>query len=170
MKLIMSDREISFTQEDFKDIKYINLAKLKIANCVGCFGCWTRTPGKCVIRDDATQVYPYIAKCDKVIYITHVKYGGYDTLMKTMLERAIPTQQAFIRIHNGETHHVQRDVAGKDAVIIAYGATSQEEKDIFTRLVSRNAHNMMFEKYRIVFTTEAMTDNVVKNYLEEWKE
>lgn len=64
--------------------------------------------------------------------------------MKTMLERAIPVQQAFIRVLDGETHHVQRAVAPKRAVILAYGTTSDEEREVFRALVARNAKNMNF--------------------------
>lgn len=165
----MSDKHIPGMPEENDDIKYIDLSSLKIANCMGCFGCWTKTPGKCVIRDDATKVYPYIAKSNKVLYVSRIKYGGYDSVMKTMLERAIPVQQAFIRIHNGETHHVQRAVALKEATIIAYGDISDEEKDIFRKLISRNANNVSFESYKIIFTTEAMVDTMVKDVLAEWK-
>lgn len=112
MKLILSDRPLDLSIHS-DDIVFVDLSACTIANCIGCFGCWTKTPGKCVIRDDATTIYPLIAKSDEVIYISRVKYGGYDTTMKTMLERAIPVQQAFIRIHNGETHHVQRAVVPK---------------------------------------------------------
>ena len=111
MKLIMSDRPLHLDLPDNDEIRYVDLSSLKIANCVGCFGCWTRTPGRCVIRDDATRVYPLIAQSDTVVYVSRLRYGGYDSTMKTMLERAIPIQQAFIRIHRGETHHVQRGVA-----------------------------------------------------------
>ena len=106
MKLILSDKPLYIDLQDSDKIKYMDLSSMKIANCVGCFGCWTKTPGCCVIRDDATKVYPLIAKSDSVLYISRLKYGGYDTIMKTMLERAIPIQQAFIRIYKGETHHV----------------------------------------------------------------
>ena len=169
MKLIMSDRPISLEIGENKDIKYIDLSSMKIANCVGCFGCWTKTPGKCVIRDDATKVYPYIAECSSVIYVSHIKYGGYDSVMKTMIERAIPIQQAFIRIHKGETHHVQRNVATKEAIIIAYGDTDSEEQEIFRQLVERNARNMNFGKYEIVFVTEQEVEETVKNELKKWE-
>ena len=101
--------------------------------------------------------------------MSKVKYGGYDTVMKTMLERAIPVQQAFIRIHNGETHHVQRAVVPKQATIVAYGDISDEEKDIFRQLVGRNASNMSFTDYEIIFTTEAMLDDMVKTTLQKWE-
>ena len=168
MKLILSDLPLNITIGD-DQIKYIDLSSLNISNCVGCFGCWIKTPGKCVIRDDATNVYPYIAQSDTLLYVSHVKYGCYDTIMKTMLERAIPIQQAFIRIHNGETHHVQRNVAPKKATIIAYGNLSKEEKEIFKDLVSRNAYNMNFESYNIVFAAEENLQKAVENEVEKWK-
>ena len=90
MKLILSDRPLIVPKTEDHDIKLIDLSQLKITNCIGCFGCWTKTPGKCVIRDDAVQVYPLIARSEKVMYISKVKYGSYDTIMKTMLEHGHP--------------------------------------------------------------------------------
>lgn len=165
MKLIMSDRHIDTQISESEDLKYINLASMKIANCVGCFGCWTKTPGKCFIRDDASKIYPYIAKSDSVVYISKIKYGSYDTIMKTMIERAIPIQQAFIRIHNSETHHVQRNVLPKDATIIAYGSTDPEEQEIFRTIVSRNTLNMNFKSYKIIFVSETEIEKTVQKIL-----
>lgn len=164
----MSDKPLNINIQNGNDTKYFDLSSLKIANCMGCFRCWTKTPGKCVIRDDATAVYPCIAKSNKVIYVSRLKYGGYDSVMKTMLERAIPIQQAFIRIHNDETHHVQRAVTPKQATIIAYGDIDEEERDIFRNLIARNASNMSFESYNIIFTTEAMLDDMVNKVIETW--
>lgn len=169
MKLILSDRPLDIHFSNPHEIRYFNLSELKIANCTGCFGCWTKTPGKCVIRDDATRVYPCIARSNAILYVSRLKYGGYDTVMKTMLERAIPIQQAFIRIHQGETHHVQRNVIPKKAVIIAYGDIDDEEQDIFRELIARNARNMNFESYEIIFTSESMTDIMVTKILEQWE-
>lgn len=164
----MSDRPLDVTFRDDTYVKYIDLSSLKIANCMGCFGCWTKTPGRCVIRDDATKVYPYIAQSDTLLYVSHVRYGGYDTVMKTMLERAIPVQQAFLRIFKEETHHVQRAVVMKKATILAYGGTSPEEEDIFRQLVARNAHNMSFKSFEILFVEETMVDAMVKKIVEQW--
>lgn len=169
MKLILSDTPLNISSEISNGIKYIDLSGLKIANCVGCFGCWTKTPGKCVIRDDAVKVYPLIAESDAVIYVSRIKYGGYDTVMKTMLERAIPIQMAFIRLLDGETHHVQRAVALKKAVIIAYGDTGEEEREVFRRLAERNAKNMSFKSWCIVFVNENETESAVREAVKEWR-
>lgn len=169
MKLILSDRPLIVPKTENSDIEFIDLSQLKISNCIGCFGCWTKTPGKCVIRDDAVQVYPLIARSEKVMYISKVKYGSYDTIMKTMLERAIPVQQAFIRLLHGETHHVQRKVVSKQAVVIGYGDISAMEREVFSRLIARNANNMNFESYRVLFSSENDLEETVRKELLAWK-
>lgn len=168
MKIILSDRPLSLDLGDRTDVVSFDLSHMKIAPCVGCFGCWTRTPGKCVIRDDAVKVYPVLAGSDTAIYVSRVRYGGYDLVMKTMLERAIPVQQAFIRLLDGETHHVQRAVVPKRAVIVAYGARDREEEELFRRLVARNAKNMSFQNYEIRFTDEEQAEAEVRREVETW--
>ena len=168
MKLILSDRPLDLPEHS-QTIRFVDLSALHIANCVGCFGCWTKTPGKCVIRDDAVKVYPLIAGSDKVLYVSRVKYGGYDTPMKTMLERAIPVQQAFIRMVHGETHHVQRAVVPKEAVIVAYGEIGQEEQQLFRHLVARNANNMNFVSHRVLFVPEEALEETVRKEVGAWE-
>ena len=170
MKLILSDKPIPEIRVDGRQTHYFDLSTMKISPCVGCYGCWTRTPGKCVIRDDATHGISTYRPERQGTYITRVRYGCYDSVMKRMLETAIPVQQAFIRIHNGETHHVQRAVVPKQATIIAYGDLTDEEKDIFSKLVSRNSQNMNFASFRIIFTTEAQLGESVKKILDEWEQ
>ncbi len=169
MTLILSDKHLDIPQIGHTSIEWIDLSKQKIANCTGCFGCWTKTPGKCVIRDDATWIYPRIAQSDRVLYVSRVKYGSYDTIMKTMLERAIPIQQAFIRLLDGETHHVQRNVVPKQAIVIGYGDISSDEQAIFCQLVARNAKNMNFESYRIIFVAENELQKAVRNEVSSWE-
>lgn len=169
MKLILSDRHFNVSEIQAKSSEFIDLSKMKIENCVGCFSCWTKTPGKCIIRDDAVKIYPLIAASEKVMFISRVKYGSYDSIMKMMLERTLPTQQAFIRLLDGETHHVQRNVVLKQAVIIGYGDISVEEKNIFNRLIERNAKNMNFESYRIIYSTEDKLLETVKREVAEWE-
>ena len=89
--------------------------------------------------------------------------------MKTIIERILPTQQAFIRVVDGETHHVQRDVATKDATIIIYGETEEKEKDVFKRLIERHAKNMSFNQYEIIFTTEDEVKLRVDEEVSKWE-
>ena len=166
MIFILSDTHLNIDNRD--EITFIDLSEMKISGCTGCFGCWIKTPGKCVIRDDAVKIYPLIAKCDKLIYVSKIKYGSYDNIMKTMLERAIPVQKAFIRIHCGETHHVQRKVAPKNARIIIYGYPSYKEKAVFERLVERNALNMSFKEHKVIYSSETDLEKTLNEEIAKW--
>ncbi|MBM6924491.1 NAD(P)H-dependent oxidoreductase [Pseudoflavonifractor phocaeensis] len=169
MNLIMSDRHLELPPADPDVTKWVDLSQMKITNCVGCFGCWTKTPGKCVIRDDAVKIYPLMAASDRVLYVTRVVYGCYDTVMKTMLERAIPVQKAFIRLLHGESHHYQRRVVPKRAVVLGYGEVSCREREIFRRLVERNASNMNFQDVRVEFGPEDGVEQAVRDEVLTWE-
>ena len=168
MRLVLSDTALPTGLPVREDWHYVDLSQLKIADCMGCFSCWVRTPGRCVIRDDAVGVYPLIAHSDHVIYVSRLFCGSYDVPMKTMLERAIPIQQAFIRIHHGETHHIQRAVAEKDAVILAYGDTGDEEQALFRLLAARNAHNMLFRSWSVRFLREEELAGAIREEVRAW--
>lgn len=168
MNLILTDRPLALPEIDPQTTTLIDLSQLCIAHCVGCFGCWVKTPGRCVIRDDAVRVYPYIAKSSRVLYVSRVKFGSYDTPMKTMLERAIPVQQAFIRLLQGEAHHVQRRVLPKQATIIGYGDIPAEEQTVFRQLVARNAYNMNFTDHQVRFVPESDLLAAVQKEVRTW--
>ena len=153
MNLILTDKPLSEALQ-IGEHQYVDVTKEKINPCMGCFGCWIKTPGKCVIRDSAVTIYPLIAQAENVLYISRIVYGSYDV-------------QAFIRIHNNETHHVQRSVTPKKAVIIAYGAKDDAEKDVFRKLVSRNANNMIFTEFEVIFCNEEEVDSVAKLEMEK---
>ena len=171
MNLLLSDTALPAGLNVGEGNAAIDLSALHISNCVGCFGCWVKTPGKCVIRDDAVRVYPLIAQSERLIYVSRLFCGGYDTVMKTMLERAIPVQQAFIRLHGGETHHIQRNVAEKDAVIIAYADNEipEDERALFRRLTERNAQNMCFRSWRVVFVRHDALADAVRQEVRAWE-
>ncbi len=169
MNLLLSDHPLPPGLPARENNRYIDLTRLKIANCAGCFGCWVKTPGKCVIRDDAVSVYPLIARSENLLYVSRLYCGCYDIPMKTVLERAIPVQQAFIRLHHGETHHVQRAVAEKNAVILAWGDIPAQERTIFEALVARNAHNMLFRNWRIRYVTAEELAAAIAGEVQAWE-
>lgn len=49
MNLLLSDIALPISLPRKKENQYIDLSKLKIKNCVGCFGCWVKTPEKRVL-------------------------------------------------------------------------------------------------------------------------
>ncbi|MDP2990396.1 MAG: flavodoxin family protein, partial [Kiritimatiellota bacterium] len=37
-------------------VKAFVLREMKIADCVGCFGCWIKKPGRCIINDSTDDI------------------------------------------------------------------------------------------------------------------
>ncbi len=168
MDLILTDRHLpSLSLPDNTPV--IHVAEQKIAPCVGCFGCWIKTPGRCVIRDDAPAIYPAIARCDRLLVVSRLLLGCYDLPMKRLVERSLPNQQAFIRLHHGESHHVQRAVQPKQLTVVAYGAQDQEERDLFRRWLGRNSLNTLAEDYTILFAdSEAQAEELAGKVVRAW--
>jgi multimeric flavodoxin WrbA len=42
-------------EEEGAKVEVVNIFKKKINYCIGCFTCWTKTPGECVHKDDMTK-------------------------------------------------------------------------------------------------------------------
>ncbi|MDU3351391.1 MAG: flavodoxin family protein, partial [Clostridium sp.] len=70
-----------------------------IHNCIGCFGCWLKTPGACVIRDKYGDMGEYLSKCDEVIIISECVYGGFSPFVKNVLDRSISYVLPFFKIN-----------------------------------------------------------------------
>ena len=113
-----------------------------IAPCLGCFGCWVKTPGECVIDDEGREVARAVARCDLLVYFTPVTFGGVSSELKKAVDRLIPNITPFFARVQGETHHSKR--YPRPASLIGLGILPQADRDaeaIFKTLVEDNAVN-----------------------------
>jgi hypothetical protein len=84
------------------------LRDLEIAFCVGCFGCWERNPGECLVDDAARDLARAMIQSELVVYLTPVTFGGYSSQLKKAVDRVICLLHPhFTKVHN-ETHHIAR--------------------------------------------------------------
>jgi len=80
------------------DVDVVNLREKKIKNCVGCFTCMTKTPGKCILKDDMTgELFPKWLASDLVIYATPLFHHTFNATMKTFIERTFPICEPFLQ-------------------------------------------------------------------------
>lgn len=61
----------------------------KYAPCQGCFGCWTKYPAECFMKDKLQQVCRIVGKADILTIVTKNFYGSYSPNVKTVLDRSI---------------------------------------------------------------------------------
>jgi multimeric flavodoxin WrbA len=77
-------------KDDGHSVKVIALTSERIGHCIGCFGCWVKTPGECVINDAGRTVASEIMNSELIVYLTPVRYGCYSSSFKKALDRIIP--------------------------------------------------------------------------------
>ena len=72
------------------DAETVDVSKLNISGCVGCFACWTKTPGKCAIDDDMADVLPKLIGADVVIWSFPLYYYNVPGILKNFIDRQLP--------------------------------------------------------------------------------
>lgn len=77
-------------------VEYAHLAKLDIKPCMGCYSCWKKTGGKCVIKDDMQGIYEKISKADIIIESFPLFFFGMPGPMKTFTDRCLPLMQPYM--------------------------------------------------------------------------
>ena len=84
------------------------LKDIKMGSCIGCFGCWIKTPGICVEPDAGRDIAQAIVQSDVTILFTPVTFGGYSSEIKKIQDRWLPLVLPDFCIHHGEVHHLPR--------------------------------------------------------------
>jgi len=85
------------------------LAQKKIGHCIGCFTCWTKTPGKCVLKDDMEELLKNYMASDIVIMASPLYVDHVTGIMKDFMDRSLPLVCPQFELGDaGETRHVSR--------------------------------------------------------------
>lgn len=74
---------------DTAEIHRITLRDMDIHPCLGCFSCWTKTPGHCAIPDDMQKIYEEILWADVIIESIPLYFAGMPSRMRMMTERCL---------------------------------------------------------------------------------
>ena len=123
----------------------------KYAPCQGCFGCWTKHPAECFMKDQLQQVCRIIGHADELVIVTRNTYGEYSPEIKNVLDRSIGTSTPFSTYRGGQMHHTLRYGRHDLWKVIVYGDATDAEQDTFRFLAERNAINDGFGRSEVVF-------------------
>lgn len=124
------------------DVHAMTLRELDIEGCMGCYKCWTKSPGECVRDDPSRESSRRLIRSDVVVFLTPVTFGGYSSQLKKALDRMIPNISPMFMKVEGETHHKPRyDRYPKLFGLGVLNEADEEAEDIFAHLVGRNAIN-----------------------------
>ena len=124
------------------EVEEVLLKEKEIADCLGCFDCWVKTPGICIIDDYGREVASQLINSELVVFLTPVVFGSYSYQLKKALDRMIPLISPYFKKVKGEIHHKKR--YSKYPSILAVGLlekVNETQTEIFRELVERNSIN-----------------------------
>lgn len=84
------------------EVRIVNLREKTVKPCLGCFSCWTKTPGRCIQADDMTnELLPLFPASDLIVYATPLYNHTMNATMSNFRERMLPLSYPFSKNHDG---------------------------------------------------------------------
>ncbi len=157
----LDEKEWEQIAQDYRGWEVIAPSK-EIKPCVGCFGCWLKTPGECVIKDGYNRMGALIHQADELVVMSKYTYGGFSSFVKNVFDRSIGWVLPYFTIVDNEMHHKKRYPEDKKITVIFRGKdlTKEDQADAkrYVEAVCRNFYgkikDIRFEESK----TEAAKD------------
>ncbi|MDL2215491.1 flavodoxin family protein [Ruminococcaceae bacterium OttesenSCG-928-N02] len=132
-------------------------ANEQAAYCIGCFGCWLKTPGVCILKDGLQHAGATLPQSDEIIIVSQNCYGGYSPSVKKVLDRSIAADLPFFTLRGGEVHHPFRYKKRPACKVFLYGDATPFEKETAQKLVQANALNLAWQQVTLTFIEDIET-------------
>lgn len=125
------------------DVEDIPISRGSLAYCMGCFGCWVKSPGECVIGDDISHINRAVMGSDAAVYLCPIVFGQYSANIKNAIDRWLPNVLPFfIKRKDGSTTHPPRYESYPKVIMIGYGASSDDDAQMFVDIIKKHRSNV----------------------------
>lgn len=146
-------------------IETLIINALDIKPCLGCFSCWSKTPGMCCIHDDMQAVIEKILWADVVIWSFPLYYFGLPGQLKNLIDRQLPMSLPFMSAETESGGHPSRyDMSGKRTVVVStcgfYTAKGNYDcvTSLFDRLCGKDGYAAIFCGQGELFRVKELAD------------
>ena len=155
MKTIIHDLGEEYNARLATAAERVIFADGRYAPCQGCFGCWTKTPATCVLKDALQEACRVLGVSDDLTVITANTYCGWSAPVKKMLDRSIGVSTPLSSYRGKQMHHTLRYGKKGTLRVIVYGEATAAERETLTLMAERNAINMGYTEYAVDFCETA---------------
>ena len=102
------------------EVHIVHVREKHIAPCQGCFACWQRGDGHCVINDDQNAILDLYRSADVIIWSFPLYCYGMPSPLKAVLDRTIPlVKMTMVQQPDGTVQHEALvDFSRKRTVVI----------------------------------------------------
>jgi multimeric flavodoxin WrbA len=142
-------------------ITQLDLRDMPLRYCIGCWGCWVKTPGECISRDASLEMDRAVINADFVLWAAPLKMGFPAALLKMANDKHLPLIHPYMVVDHNESHHLKRYARYPRLGLLVEKEADTDERDlqIVTDINCRTALNF---KSRLEFclTTETSVTEV----------
>jgi len=89
-------------------VRQLDLREMRLGYCIGCWGCWVKTPGQCISRDASLEMDQAVINADFLIWAAPLKMGFPSELLKRAMDKHLPLIHPYTVVNQGEAHHRKR--------------------------------------------------------------
>ncbi|MCI9016212.1 MAG: NAD(P)H dehydrogenase [Clostridia bacterium] len=136
------------------NIEELQTNKLEIKPCLGCFSCWNKTPGECVIKDDMKQVIEKLLWADITIWSFPLYYFNVPSKLKALIDRQLPMVLPFmVKDAEAGSHPSRYDMTNKKNVLIST-CGFYTTKGNYDSVISMFNHLLGINNYEKIFCSQ----------------
>lgn len=121
-------------EEAGAEVELLYTRKLDIKPCLGCFGCWIKTPGKCVQEDDMAPLLAKLREAGIWVLATPVYFDSVSGPLKNLIDRFTPFLRLHAEVRDGRSRHLVEEGHRRGKVVLVSNC-GLWEMDNFTPLL-----------------------------------
>ena len=141
------------------EIRLVNVIEKQIAPCRGCFGCWQKGDGHCVIPDDQNGILDLYRDSDVILWSFPLYCYAMPSHLKAVLDRTIPLiRMGMVQEEDGRVRHEALADFSRIHTVVICGCGFPDWKGNFDGL--RTMCRACFGRHDIVCVPEAPLLNI----------
>ena len=124
-------------------VTQLDMRELGLKYCIGCFDCWTKTPGICDSDEASREMGRAVINSDFTLWAAPLKMGFPSATLKMGLDKHLPLIHPYMMVDQGEAHHLKRyeKYPRVGLLVEREEDTTDQDLKIITDLLSRTALN-----------------------------
>lgn len=139
----------------------VSLGDKNIKKCIGCWSCWLKTPGECIMKDDLENSYEKYVNSDTVFLLMDTGQGFINHQAKAFIDRSIPHYLPYILLIDKECQHAKRYEKYPDIVFyFDNDGLTESETQVIEDYLYRTAYQHKSKGFRLLYTDQIIINEL----------